>query len=154
MLLISRDGRSTWRAAIGTLTMLQPLVERVDQRLVRVRVVREDVERHRGLARVSAEAGRDVDVRDAQQPLHDEVRGLVAVLVRRPSSAARRSCGCRSTMSASTREHRRDQLRDARLVVVIVGVRVDDDVGAARDRFVERRLKVAARPRLRRFEMT
>lgn len=142
----------TWRAAMGTLTMDRRWSS-VDQRLVRVRVVREHVEPHRCLARVGPEARRDVDVRQVQQALHDVVRRLVAVLVRDghrqiiEQPAADRDVSLRP-------QQRCDQLGDARLVVMVVRVGVHDDVGAAGERFVKCRPDETASPRLRRFAIT
>ena len=88
MLLIRRDGRSTGRAGRGVLIHALDRRLRVDQRLMRIRVVGKDVQLERRLPRIRAKSARCVDVGEAQQPLHDEVCHPVAVLVGRPHGQA------------------------------------------------------------------
>ena len=127
------------------------LIEGVEQRLVCVSVVRKDVEAHRCFPAVGAVAGRHIDTRYTQQSLHDEVRQPISVLVGGPHLQIAEHTAADNDVGFLV-EDRRDQVWDAALVVVVVGVRVDDDVGAKRDRLIESAAegsgKTSARQRL------
>ena len=109
----------------------------LDDRLERVRVLRDDVHRDRGVAVVGAEARRRVGHvgprgaahHGAAQPLEPLLDGR-EVLELRDLAVADHHVG-------AARDDRLDELRDVARVVLVVGVGVDDDVGAELERGVE-----------------
>ena len=120
------------------------LLARLDDRLERVGEARDDDDLQRRLAVVGAKAGRRVgDVGRGRQRARRASRAAAGA-----SSAARTPRSATTsrspiTMSALARDDRLDELRDVLAAVLVVGVGVDDHVGAELQRGVHAGLERA-----------
>ena len=119
---------------------------RLDDRLERVGVVRDDLHRERGLAVVGAEAGGGVGHRGLRRAPHDPRAEPLQRLLERREVLDRHDLAVADDHVGVAAQDRRDELGDVAAVVLVVGVGVDDHVGAELERGVEPGLEAGGQP--------
>ena len=131
MLSNSRDSRVRGFVVDRHVRDRHPLLAGLDDRLERVGELRDDRHPQRGLARVGAEPARRVGHASCSTPgARPSCRAAAADACATTCAAAPAMLRSPMTMSASPRQQRREQLRDVVSAVLVVGVGVDDEVGA------------------------
>ncbi len=103
---------------------------RLDDRLERVGELRDDRHLHRGLAVVGAEAGRGVGHRRLRRLPHDPGAETLQRLLQRREVLDRHDLAVADDHVRAAVEDGLDELDDVAAVVLVVGVGVDDHVGA------------------------
>ena len=114
---------------------------RLDDRLERVGELRDHLHLQRRLAVVGAEARGGVRHVGAGRAPHDRAAEPLEPLLQRREVLDLVGLAVADHHVGLAGEDRRDELRDVAAVVLVVGVRVDDDVGAELERRVEPRLE-------------
>lgn len=110
---------------------------RVDDRLERVGELRDDGHALRGLARVGAEAARRVGHGRVGDLAHDPAAEPLEELAGRGHLRERLDVAIADADVGLAGDERGEQLRDVGAVVLVVGVGVDDEVGAVGERRVD-----------------
>ena len=110
---------------------------RLDDRLERVGELRDDLQGERGLAVVGAEARRRVRHVGLRRLAHDPGAEALQRLLQRREVLDRHDLAVADDHVGVAGDDRRDELRDVRAVVLVVGVGVDDHVGAELERGVQ-----------------
>ena len=116
---------------------------RLDDRLERVGELRDDLQRERRLAVVGAEARRGVGHVGLRRLAHDPRAEPLQQLLGRREVLDRHHLAVADDHVGVAGDDRRDQLRDVAAVVLVVGVGVDDHVGAELQAGVEPGLEAA-----------
>ena len=119
---------------------------RLDDRLERVGVLRDDLQLERGLAVVGAEARRRVRHRGLGRLAHDPRAEPLQRLLQRREVLDRHHLAVADDHVGRAGDDRLDELEDVRPVVLVVGVGVDDHVGAELERRVQARLEAVRQP--------
>jgi hypothetical protein len=114
----------------------QTAVQGAEEAFVRVRVAGEVVQLERCLTRIGTEAGGYVYSIYAENALEEEVGDPIALLVSRPHLQALQDAAANDDVRPAGHDWA-DQVRYARLVVVVIRVRIDDYVGASGNRLLE-----------------
>ena len=114
---------------------------RLDDRLERVGELRHDLQRQRRLAVVGAEARRRVGHVGLRGLAHDPRAEPLQHLLGRREVVDRLDLAIADDHVGLAGDDRRDELRDVTAVVLVVGVGVDDHVGAELQRGVHARLE-------------
>ena len=118
----------------------------LDDRLQRVGELRHDLHLDRGLAVVGAEAGRRVGDLGFRRSPDDRAPDALETLLQRREVLHRVHGAVAHDHVRPPGEHRLDELRDVARVVLVVGVRVDDHVGAQLQAGVEPGLERGGEP--------